>query len=183
MASSSPSSWPALRLGIGVALLVLIADQASKTAILDVMRPEGVTTTPFQAFKVIYALPFLDLVLTWNRGVSFGLGNVPGQWNVIAFSALAVVVSGFLLRWLAQAPTLVLRCGLGLILGGALGNLIDRLRFGAVVDFLYVHLGRFDWWPAFNIADAAICIGAGFLLLDAARDGLSRSADSHKNTA
>jgi signal peptidase II len=67
---------------------------------------------------------------------------------------------------------------LGLVVGGAIGNVIDRLRYGAVVDFLYVHIGAFDWWPVFNVADSAICVAAALLIFDSLFGG----HDSHKNT-
>jgi signal peptidase II len=155
-----------LPLGLGVAALVFVADQASKWAILGAMRPPGVTETPFVGTGVISALPILDFVLVWNRGVSFGLGNTGSIWSTIGFAAVAVVVAAFLLVWMARTPKVLLALALGLIVGGAIGNLLDRLRFGAVVDFVYVHIGGFDWWPAFNLADSAITVGAIILAID-----------------
>jgi signal peptidase II len=172
-----PEMISRLRLGLGLALLVLVADQASKWAILDAMRPPGVEETPFYVWQAIHVLPILDFVLGWNSGVSFSLGNTHGAWNAVAFTVLAAAVVAMLLGWMAKAAKPLLLVALGLVIGGAVGNVVDRLRFGAVVDFLYVHIGAFDWWPAFNIADSAICIGAALLVFDS----LFAARDSHKN--
>ena len=104
--------------------------------------------------------------MAWNRGVSFGMGNNSGGWNVVVFTAVAAVVGGMLVAWMARTSNRLILVALGLVVGGAIGNVIDRVRFGAVVDFLYVHIGAFDWWPAFNVADSAICVGAGLLIFD-----------------
>ncbi len=155
-----------LPLGLGIVALTFIADQVTKWAILDAMRPPGVTETPFNGVGTISALPILDFVLVWNRGVSFGMGNTGSIWSTIGFAAIAVIVAAILLVWMARTPKLLLAVALGLIVGGAIGNLLDRLRFGAVVDFLYVHVAGFDWWPAFNVADSAITVGAILLAID-----------------
>jgi signal peptidase II len=155
-----------LPLGLGVVALTFIADQASKWAILDAMRPPGVTGTPFDTSTVTAVLPVLDFVLVWNRGVSFGMGNSGSTWNTIGFAAIAIIVAAVLLVWMSRTPKLLLTIALGLIVGGAIGNLLDRLRFGAVVDFLYVHVPGFTWWPAFNVADSAITVGAILLAID-----------------
>ena len=152
--------------GLPIAALVAVLDQLSKWKILCLMRPEGVMETPFIGKGVIQALPFLDLVMAWNRGVSFGMGNNSGGWNVVVFTAVAAVVGGMLVAWMARTSNRLILVALGLVVGGAIGNVIDRVRFGAVVDFLYVHIGAFDWWPAFNVADSAICVGAGLLIFD-----------------
>jgi len=163
--------------GLALALLVMAADQATKAAILAVMRPPGVEETPFQGQGLIPAGPFLDLTLSWNSGVSFGLGNTHGNWNVLFFSVLAAVIAGFLVRWMLTSQGKALLVAQGLVLGGALGNVLDRLRYGAVVDFLYVHVGAFNWWPNFNLADSAICTGAALMVFDS----LFAERLSHKN--
>ena len=115
--------------------------------------------------RVIELLGFFDLVLVWNRGVSFGLlgGGELGAWP---FVALAVAISVGLAVWLARLRQPLMVLAVGLILGGALGNVIDRLVYGAVVDFIDLHAG--DWhWPAFNVADAAITVGVAVLAADA----------------
>lgn len=167
-----------LGIGLGLALLVTAADQASKAAILAVMRPPGVEETPFLGQGLIPVTPFLDFTLSWNSGVSFGLGNNHGDWNVLFFTVLALVIGAGLFRWMATSKGLSLLISQGLVLGGALGNVIDRLRYGAVVDFLYVHVGAFNWWPNFNLADSAICTGAVLMVFDS----LFAERLSHKNS-
>src|SRR4051812_40207043 len=87
------------------------------------------------------------------------------QFSAAVFSAAAAIIVVVLLYWLARARSGFLAVAIGLIIGGAIGNVIDRLRFGGVVDFLYFHLGSW-YWPAFNLADSAICIGVAAMLLD-----------------
>lgn len=145
------------RFGLVLAAVVVVLDQVSKWWILaDVMNPP----------TVIPVTPFFNLVLVWNRGVSFGLLNQDSAWIPWLLSALAAAICGGLLVWLRRADGRWLAAALGLVIGGALGNLVDRLRFGAVVDFLDVHAGGYHW-PAFNVADAAITVGVGVLLIDA----------------
>lgn len=142
--------------GLAVSLVILILDQASKWWILlDIMNPP----------LTIEVLPFFNLVLVWNRGVSFGLfpaGDTTGMWILVGV-ALAVCLA--LLMWLRSADNRRTVIALGLIIGGAIGNVVDRIVHGAVVDFIDVHAGGYHW-PAFNVADSAICIGAGLLILD-----------------
>ena len=145
------------RLGFLVASLVLLADQFTKWWMLvDVMNPP----------RVMPLAPFLNIVLVMNPGVSFGiLGSAP-QWVgwVLVVFALAIVAA--LSIWLRSVTERLLAAGLGLVVGGALGNVVDRVRFGAVVDFLDLHWGGFHW-PAFNVADSAITVGVVLLILDA----------------
>ncbi len=113
----------------------------------------------------IVVLPVFNLVLVWNRGISFGMFNQEsalGPWLLIAL-AVAIVVG--LLVWLRQLDSVWPVSAIGLVIGGAIGNSIDRLRFGAVVDFLDFHLMGYHW-PAFNVADTAIVVGVGGLLVD-----------------
>lgn len=174
---AAPGSAKGLRFGMSVAVLVAILDQLSKWSILAAFRPPGVVETPFAALGRINALPFLDFVLTWNRGVSFGISNNHGPYNALLFTLLAAVIGLFLVGWMGRTANRLVLLALGLVVGGAIGNVVDRLRFGAVVDFLYVHIGAFDWWPAFNVADSAICVGAGLLVFDS----LFGKRDSNKN--
>lgn len=145
------------RLGFLVASLVLLADQFTKWWMLvDVMNPP----------RVMPLAPFLNIVLVMNPGVSFGiLGSAP-QWVgwVLVVFALAIVAA--LSIWLRSVTERLLAAGLGLVVGGAVGNVVDRVRFGAVVDFLDLHWGGFHW-PAFNVADSAITVGVVLLILDA----------------
>lgn len=147
------------RLGFAAALLVLVADQVSKHWLLAVVaaNPGGVEVTSF-----------FNIVMVWNSGVSFGMfggGAESRRWILIGF---ALVVTAALLVWLWRRPEPVVAVALGCIIGGAVGNVIDRVRFGAVADFFDFHL--LGWhWPAFNIADSAIVVGAGLMLLDSFR--------------
>ena len=110
-------------------------------------------------------LPFFNLVTVWNYGVSFGMFNTGVAATAWIFSALALAISGALTVWLAKADRVLLTASLGLIIGGAIGNVVDRIRFGAVFDFLDFH--AFGWhWPAFNVADSAITVGVAVLFVD-----------------
>lgn len=145
-----------LRLGLLVALAVIVLDQITKALVLGSLE-EAVRVTPF-----------FNLVLVWNRGVSFGMLDSGGTGTPWLLSGLALAVVIGLVLWLRRTDTRLVAIGLGLVIGGALGNVIDRVRFGAVVDFLDFHLAGFHW-PAFNVADSAICIGAAVLLVDGLR--------------
>ncbi|CAA7613206.1 signal peptidase II [Magnetospirillum sp. UT-4] len=156
-----------LRPGLILAAIVMILDQATKWWIVEtVMRPEGVAETPFFSPVRIEVLPVFDLVMAWNRGVSFGIFNTDGPWNALVLSVLSLVISGGLVLWLHKAETRLVGYALGAIIGGALGNVVDRIRWGAVADFLDVHVAGWHW-PAFNLADSAITVGAVLLVLDA----------------
>jgi signal peptidase II len=142
-----------LRLGLGVAAGVVLLDQLSKAAMLAMLDDPIVVT------------PFLNLVVVWNRGVSFGMFDSAGAYGPWLLSGLALAVVAALLWWLRRVEQPFVAVALGLVIGGALGNVIDRVRFGAVFDFLDVHVAGYHW-PAFNVADSAICIGAVLLLVD-----------------
>lgn len=154
------------RLGLAVAAVVLVLDQITKAWILAVMGVGRVEPPLLPAGRAIEVLPVLDIVLVWNRGVSFGLFNQDSPYIPVVLSVLTLVVVAGLLVWLWRSAGRMLHLALGLIIGGALGNLVDRVRVGAVVDFIYAHVG--DWyWPAFNLADSAITVGAIILVADA----------------
>ena len=151
-----------LRTGLIFAVLLLIADQASKYWILEVAQLPQLRNIPL--FEIG---PFgLDLTMVWNRGVTFGLFSGEGTWNHLILAALALVVAGFLLRWLARSENRLVTYALGAVIGGAIGNVIDRVRFGAVVDFVDVHAWGWHWY-VFNVADAAIVCGVLALVVDA----------------
>ncbi len=145
--------------GLSIAVLVAALDQVSKWWILALMqaRPPGERAIPLA--------PFLDIVLVWNRGVSFGLFNNDAGFNALIFTGVAAVIVVLLLVWLARSHDALIGLGIGLVIGGAVGNVIDRLRFSAVVDFIDVHVAGWHW-PAFNVADSAICIGVGCMVID-----------------
>lgn len=145
------------RFGLILALVVLALDQASKLWLmfgLDIANRPPITIAPF-----------LEFVLVWNRGISYGLFQMShdfGRWALVVGSVIATVLLGI---WLMRAQGRVLAIGLGLIIGGAVGNLIDRVYWGAVVDFVHFHVGSFSWY-VFNVADAAIVFGVIALLYD-----------------
>lgn len=156
-----------MRLGLVLAAVIIVLDQASKWAVVELlMRPEGVADTPFYSSVRIALLPVFDLVMAWNRGVSFGILNNAGAWNAVILSVLSVAISAGLLVWMRRSTSRLVTLALGGIVGGALGNVIDRVRWGAVADFLDVHVMGYHW-PAFNLADSAITVGAVLLVLDA----------------
>ncbi|HEV2336653.1 MAG TPA: signal peptidase II [Stellaceae bacterium] len=141
-----------------MAAAIAALDQAGKFALLRHFQSPGCD----RRREII--TPFLDLVLTCNPGVSFGLFNRTGV-NSLIFSGLALSIVVVLVVWLSRVRTTLLAAAIGLVIGGAIGNVIDRLRFGAVIDFLYFHAGTW-YWPAFNLADSAICLGVAAMLLD-----------------
>ena len=151
-----------LRPGVVLAAAILLADQASKWFMLEVLEMPEVRHIPLLALG-----PFgFDLTMVWNRGVTFGLLQGEEPWHAWALAGLAAVIVGFLLRWMARAESLRVGLALGAIIGGAIGNMIDRFRFGAVADFFDAH--AFGWhWYVFNVADAAIVVGVAVLAFDA----------------
>jgi signal peptidase II len=144
--------------GLAAAAVAAVLDQASKAMVLAFFGEAG--CVPHR----VAVTGFLDLVLTCNPGVSFGLLNRAGL-NSLVFTLGAALIVGVLVVWLARVRALFLAVAIGLIIGGAIGNVVDRLRFGAVIDFLYFHVGTW-YWPAFNLADSAICLGVAAMLLD-----------------
>lgn len=152
--------------GLGVAAVIVLLDQLSKWAITGlVMDPACVTPPDSQPGCSIPLLPFFNLTLVYNRGVTFGLGGGIGP---LVLSGLAVAISIGLVVWLRRADSVLLSVAIGGIIGGALGNVIDRLRFGAVVDFLdfYIPGTSLPHWPFFNLADSAIVVGVALIILD-----------------
>jgi len=150
-----------LRLGLVFAALILIADQASKWWILDGLRLPELVNVPLIWWDPVG----LDLTMVWNRGVTFGLLSGDGTWHHLVLAVVAAAIAGFLLRWMARAETKTVVLALGAVIGGAIGNVIDRVRFGAVVDFIDVHVAGWHWY-VFNVADAAIVCGVIVLVAD-----------------
>ncbi len=146
-----------LWLGLGLAAAVVAADQVSKWAIVEIVMDPP---------RIIPVLPIFNIVLAHNTGVSFGLFGDAGPYLL---SVVALAVCGGLVWWLRGAETRLLAIGIGAIIGGAIGNVIDRVRLGAVIDFLDFHLDFYIdgyHFPAFNVADSAITIGVCLVLLD-----------------
>ncbi len=143
-------------LGLLVAVLAIGVDQVTKWWILIyVMDPP----------RVINVTPFFNLVQVWNRGISFGMFSNESMAGVWILSLLALIIVGFLINWLRKAESKRVAISLGLIIGGALGNVIDRAVHSAVLDFLDFHAGSIRW-PAFNAADSFITVGAIILIVD-----------------
>jgi len=154
-----------IRYGALFAIATFLADQGSKWAVLNVLDLPTRGTIP--------VLPVLNLTMVWNQGVTFGLfhqDGAAGPW-ILAAIAIAVVIA--LAFWLRRAETRLVAAALGAIAGGAIGNVVDRLRFGAVVDFLHAHAFGYSWY-VFNVADAAIVCGVAALLLDGIRPAQPR---------
>jgi signal peptidase II len=149
------------RVGIAIALAIFLADQASKLWLIYGFDLGSRGMVPLA--------PFLDLVLTWNTGISYGLfpqNSELGRWLLIGFSAAAIAILGI---WLVRAHSRLTAVALGLIIGGAAGNAVDRLAYGAVADFVFFHVPLGSWefrWYVFNLADVAIVAGVIGLLYE-----------------
>ena len=166
-----------LRLGLIIAVAILVADQIAKYWILGPIgfAPPGWWLDPSGAnscrdanlgCRFIELTPIFDLQMVWNRGFSFGLGRAQDDLGRWALVAMQLGISGVFLWWLRSAVRRPTAIALGLVVGGALGNVIDRIRFGAVADFLDFSMnGNFFPW-VFNVADAAITCGAILLGID-----------------
>jgi signal peptidase II len=140
---------------------IVLFDQVTKALadrLLDYARP-------------VEVLPVFDLTLLYNRGAAFSFLSDAGGWQRWFFTVIAVVVSGLITVWLArlERPNRWLQAGLALVLGGAVGNLVDRIAHGHVIDFISVHWQQ-NYFPAFNLADSAITVGAVLLIVDMIRE-------------
>ena len=160
--------WP----GYLLARVVIVLDHLSK----------WIASTSLEYGQPVVLLPVLDLTLLHNRGAAFSFLSDAGGWQRWFFAAIALGVSGWIAWWLRSLPAgkAWLATALALILGGALGNLIDRVLLGHVVDFISVHWGP-HYFPAFNIADSAITVGAAMMVIDTLF--LEREASSHADQA
>ncbi|MFA6264776.1 MAG: signal peptidase II [Pseudolabrys sp.] len=153
-------SGPLTAFGLAIAVAACVVDQGSKLYLLFVHDIEA---------HPIRLGPFFDFVLTRNFGISYGLLQMPGvagQWILVGFKMLAVLL---LWVWLARAESRLTALSLGLIIGGAAGNTVDRLLHGWVVDFVFFHVSAADWrftWYVFNLADVAIVAGVAGLLYE-----------------
>jgi len=156
------NAWgPLSPFGLAVAVVAVVVDQASKLWLLYAFDLPGRAR--------VSVTPFVDLVVTWNAGISYGLfqqQGLFGTWALLAFKLVAVVL---LWIWLARASSRLTAAALGLIIGGALGNAIDRLHWPGVMDFVFFHIDAAGWsfhWYVFNVADVAIVAGVAALLYD-----------------
>jgi signal peptidase II len=162
---------PLSPLGLAVAALTVLADQASKLWLLfafDLGAKGTVTVTPF-----------FDLVLVWNRGISYGLLTQRSDLGRFALIAFAIAASLALIMWLARVTSPLTAAAIGLIIGGAIGNAIDRIAYGAVADFFAFHAFGFEWY-IFNIADVAIVAGVIGLLYDSLVRGHKKAGNPTK---
>ena len=148
-----------------VALLIIALDQATKYIAFNKLYQQ----------PAVDVLPFLQWVMVFNRGAAFGFLSSGGGWQHWLFGGLAIGVSVFILVWLYRIcqTQVTLAVGLTLVLGGAIGNLIDRLMHQYVIDFIHIYYQNWSF-PAFNIADISICCGAALLILDNFREPLQK---------
>ncbi len=157
--------------GFDTALTVVAVDQITKYLIVSDLfggHDSGFFAWLFEKADRFSAAPkkiteFFNLVMVWNPGISFGFLQTDAQTMPYVLSAFALAVAAGFAVWLWRGPDLFKSFAIGLIIGGALGNVWDRLRFGAVADFLDFHAGGLHW-PAFNVADAAVSVGVVLLL-------------------
>jgi len=150
-------------IGLGVALLAIVLDQISKPLMRDWLSAGNVEVTSF-----------LSLVSVWNKGVGFSLLTMSQAYGPYILSGLALVIAAVMLFLLLRTTRLLPALSLGLIIGGAFGNVIDRLRLGAVFDFIDIHVAGYHW-PSFNLADSALSIGVALLIIDGLFEGGGRS--------
>lgn len=143
------------------AMAALILDQGSKLLLLH-----GFGFKDMRTGEVVSVLPFFNLTMTWNRGISYGLFPARGIAGTLVLSLFSAVIVAILGWWMWHAQRKNLAVGLGLVIGGALGNLIDRLIYGAVADFFQFFAFGYSWY-VFNVADVAITLGVIVLLYDA----------------
>lgn len=153
-----------------VILAIILLDQLSKGWLVALITGRVPVFAPaWELIPVPYLMAhvtdFFNLVFTWNPGTSFSMFRMLGESAPWLITIITAGVIGFILYYLFARASDFERVPLALIAGGALGNLIDRVRFGAVVDFLDFHIGGYHW-PAFNVADAFICIGVGLYVLN-----------------
>jgi signal peptidase II len=140
-----------------LSLLVIVLDRATKLIVLN----------HFDVMEVLRITPFFNLTLTFNRGAAFSFLSAGSGWQVWIFGAIAMVISIVLIFWLRKIfyRQTWLAAAISLVIGGALGNLSDRIHYGYVIDFLQFHWGSL-YYPVFNLADSCICVGAFMLVLD-----------------
>lgn len=143
-------------IGFCVAIIATVLDQVSKMLVFGYLS---------ETSSLVQVTPYFNLVSAWNTGVSFSMFNNLGGMGVYILSAFSLMVAGFLIWWLSREKSRLMQVALGLVIGGALGNVIDRLRLGAVFDFLDFYCSGYHW-PAFNLADSFICIGAAIIVFN-----------------
>lgn len=145
-----------LKIGLLAAGTIVVSDQLTKWLVRDLV---------LDSVWRIKVTGFFNIVEVWNRGVSFGFLANDSQWTPHLLSALAIAITAILVFWLRKAETPFIAIAIGIVIGGAVGNVIDRIIWGHVFDFLDFHIAGYHW-PAFNVADAAISIGVILILVD-----------------
>jgi signal peptidase II len=173
------ASWGALRFGLTLSAMALVLDQTWKLWFLFGLG--WVETVGREPNGLRYEiLPFFDIVMVWNHGISYGLleaTNEYGRWGLVL---VAIGVTAFLIRWLYSVTDLRLAIAIGLIIGGAVGNVIDRIAYGAVADFFLLHAFGYNWY-VFNIADVAVVGGVLLMALDlVVNEYLGKSGDAKR---
>lgn len=146
-----------IRLGAIIALLAFAVDRLSKWWFIDVFE------LPLKG--TVEILPIFDVVMVWNRGVSFGFLSANDDFGRWALVVMNLIIVGVLIYWLRSAKNFALSCAIGLVIGGAFGNIYDRVKFGAVADFFQFHWESW-YFAVFNVADSFIFIGAVLLILN-----------------
>jgi signal peptidase II len=157
---------------LSISILVILADIATKQ-VAEYYLTYGIP---------VYVNPLLDMLLQYNTGAAFSFLADAGGWQRWFFTIVTILVSGFILIWMRQTPSnqIWLSIALSCVLGGAIGNLIDRIMYGHVIDFISVHHEIFQFFlgstrfPAFNVADMSISCGACMLLIDAIKDSFTK---------
>ena len=148
------------KIGVIIAFFVIFFDQITKWWVLNFTQISS---------NSIVLTDFFNLVIVWNSGASFGILSNGPEWVRFALISFAILICIILAIWLKQSESNVCIVALGLVIGGAIGNSIDRIWFGSVLDFLDVHIGDLHW-PAFNIADSGITIGVALLIFDSLKN-------------
>lgn len=185
VSATAPAGLRRLAKPVAAIAALIAADQLSKWWVFEVLLRVKGDVRPFFDWLVtvrhwsVYGeptdfaervlLPFANLVMVWNRGVSFGLFAGTGGQNPYILVGVATLITVVLLWWLSRVRDGVMQAALVLIIAGAIANVYDRLRFGAVADFMDLHVAGYHW-PAFNIADSAIVIGAALMVYDTLSD-------------
>ncbi len=166
--TTTPSTNTGIARWLGIAAILIILDQITKIAI----------TSNFVYGESVPITSFFNLVLVYNKGAAFSFLASESGWQRHFFTIVGIGASIFIIYMLKKNPgERLLSWGLTLILGGAIGNVIDRILYGHVIDFLDVYFGNWHW-PAFNIADSAICIGAILFVYDEVRRGKKPAANT-----
>ncbi len=171
MTTNEPSAKTMQRpllIGIAVAAATFVLDQLTKIAFLrGIGQPLFSPPQAFTGGPSVELTPFFSLTLVWNQGMSYGLLQAETALGRAIYTGFALIIVPLLAVWLFRTRSLIVAVALGLVIGGAVGNnLVDRVFYHAVVDFLHFHIGEFSWY-VFNIADTAIVFGVVLLIYDA----------------